>query len=155
MRPMWAKPGGGAGDKGTVTVEFALVFWLFIFLMAGIIEFGHLWYVKHLVTRASREGARWAVVYRVDNTGKRYVPSPTLIEQYVKDNILGQSFMSHYDVKVDSKVIDKAAPQDDDLVVTVTANQNTTFILDDLIKLINPSFQGLSQVGATTTMKLE
>lgn len=155
MKTAWANSGGGARDRGTVTVEFALVFWLFILLIAGIIEFGHLWYIKHLVIRASREGARWAVVYRVDNTGKRHIPSPTEIEQYVKDNILGQSFMSHYGVQVNSTVVDKALPEDDDLVVTVTANQNITFILDDLIKLINPGFNGLSQVGATTTMKLE
>jgi hypothetical protein len=151
MRLAWAKSGGEARDKGTVTVEFALVFWLFIVFLAGIIEFGHLWYVKHLVTRASREGARWAVVYRIDNNGNRFIPPDTDIKQYLQDRILGQGFMNHYDVDVKRFL----SPQGDDLSVSVVARQNVTFILDDLLKLFNNNFQGISQVGATTTMKLE
>jgi Flp pilus assembly protein TadG len=49
-------------DDGQALAEFALVLPILFFLIAGIIEFGRGWNIKHAVTDASREGARWAVV---------------------------------------------------------------------------------------------
>lgn len=145
-------------EAGAVTVEFAIIFLLFILLIAGIVEFGHLWYLKHHITRASREGARWAVVYRVDNSTppKRVIPTAEQIRQFLANGdsnhypILGQGFIDYYDVRVVAP-----APSGDDFTVTVTANQNLTFLLTGLINVFGNDFQGINQITATTTMKLE
>ena len=58
-------------QDGVVAVEFVILFPLFLLIIAGIVEFGHLFYVRHTLTNASREGARAAVVYTTDRpTGK-------------------------------------------------------------------------------------
>ena len=49
-------------QKGGVLVEFAIVLPLLILLIAGILEFGILLYNKHVITNASREGARAGIV---------------------------------------------------------------------------------------------
>ena len=46
-----------------MAVEFIILFPLFLLIVVGIVEFGHLWYVDHVITNASREGARAGVVY--------------------------------------------------------------------------------------------
>ena len=53
-------------------MEFVILFPLFLLIIVGIVEFGHLFYVRHTLTNASREGARAAVVYYYSDrpTGK-------------------------------------------------------------------------------------
>lgn len=50
-------------QRGATAVEFAIVILLFITIIFGIIEFGLLMYNQHIVTNASREGARYGIVY--------------------------------------------------------------------------------------------
>jgi len=144
-------------EAGIATVEFAIVFFLFILLLAGVVEFGHLWYLQHHITRASREGARYAVLYRLDNSTppQRLILDEQAIKQYLGNGdgehypVLGQGFIDYYGVSVQRNI------SGDDLTVTVTATQNITFLLDGLLNLFNNDFQGISQVTASTTMKLE
>ena len=51
-------------DSGVAAVELALLIPAFVLLIAGILEFGHAWYIKQAITSASREGARYGIVYR-------------------------------------------------------------------------------------------
>ena len=74
-------------------VEFAILGTAFIMILGGIIDFGHAWYLKQLVTNASREGARYGVAYQVDSTATRTKPqnfSPT-IEVYTNGLLSGLS----------------------------------------------------------------
>jgi Flp pilus assembly protein TadG len=48
--------------RGLAIVEFALVMPLLLLLVLGVIEFGRLWNVRHVLTDAAREGTRVAVV---------------------------------------------------------------------------------------------
>jgi len=48
-----------AGQRGATIVEGALVLWLLLLLTFGIIEFGRLFNVYHVMTNAAREGARF------------------------------------------------------------------------------------------------
>jgi Flp pilus assembly protein TadG len=50
------------GRKGQALAEFALILPVLFLLIAGIIEFGRAWNIKQVLTDASREGARYAVV---------------------------------------------------------------------------------------------
>ncbi|MDA0657753.1 MAG: TadE/TadG family type IV pilus assembly protein [Planctomycetota bacterium] len=48
--------------RGTAVVEFAIVAPVFILLVFGMIEFGRMVMVQQMLTSATREGARMAVV---------------------------------------------------------------------------------------------
>ncbi len=51
------------GDRrGAAVIEFALVAPLFLLLLAGIIEFGQVFRIEHMLSNASRRGARSAIV---------------------------------------------------------------------------------------------
>lgn len=53
------------GERGGATVEFAIISIVLISIVFGIIEFGILMFDQHVLTNASREGARLGVVMRV------------------------------------------------------------------------------------------
>lgn len=50
-------------QRGASAVEFAVIAPLFIALLFAIVEFGMILYTKGMITHASREGARYGVVY--------------------------------------------------------------------------------------------
>jgi Flp pilus assembly protein TadG len=52
------------GEHGAAVVEFAIIATLLFTFVFGIIEFGILMFDKHVLTNASREGARAGVVMR-------------------------------------------------------------------------------------------
>ena len=56
--------GGRRGDEGAAAVEFAIVLPLLLVLLFGIIEFGVLLFDKAMITNASREGARRAILFQ-------------------------------------------------------------------------------------------
>jgi hypothetical protein len=60
-------------EDGVVAAEFVLLFPLFLLIVGAIVELGHLWYVDHVITNASREGARAGVVYVANPAGGRQV----------------------------------------------------------------------------------
>jgi Flp pilus assembly protein TadG len=79
--------------KGAVAVEFAIVGTLFILLIAGIIDFGHAWYMKQAITNASREGARYGITYTTNSSGVRIAPNalnPT-IENHILTKCLASA----------------------------------------------------------------
>jgi Flp pilus assembly protein TadG len=65
MRWNYRKKAGtfSAAEDGVVAVEMVILFPVFMLIIVGIIEFGYLFYVRHTLTNATREGARAAVVY--------------------------------------------------------------------------------------------
>lgn len=65
-------------DSGQSLVEFALVLPVFLLLLAGIIDFGFMFYSRITVINAAREGARSAVT-AIDN--------PTSIPSLVTSNV--------------------------------------------------------------------
>jgi Flp pilus assembly protein TadG len=53
------------GEHGSASVEFAIIAVVLLTVVFGIIEFGILMFDQHVLTNASREGARAGVVMRV------------------------------------------------------------------------------------------
>lgn len=79
--------------KGGVAVEFAIVGTLFLLLIAGVLDFGHAWFMKQVITNASREGARYGITYQTNSSGVRIAPSalnPT-IQTYILTKYLGNA----------------------------------------------------------------
>jgi Flp pilus assembly protein TadG len=72
-------------ERGAATVQFAIVAVLLITILFGIIEIGVLVYDNHVLTNASREGARAGVVMR----------NPRLTDQNIIDavNRYAQQYM--------------------------------------------------------------
>jgi len=57
-------------QKGAAVVEFAIVLPLLLVILFGIIEFGLIMYNKHIITNASREGARYGIVVKSVHAGE-------------------------------------------------------------------------------------
>jgi Flp pilus assembly protein TadG len=77
--------------EGAVAVEFAILLPVLIAVLFGIIDFGDLFMKEHLITNASREGARYGVAYRVDTSNNRILPSgqTTQIKSVVNNYLTG------------------------------------------------------------------
>jgi Flp pilus assembly protein TadG len=70
----------GRGQEGAAAVEFAILLPILLVLTLGALDMGHMYYIDHLITNASREGARYAAKY----SGTTAEPTSTQISDYVK-----------------------------------------------------------------------
>jgi Flp pilus assembly protein TadG len=88
--------------KGAAAVEFAIISTIFLLLIAGVIDFGHAYFMKQTITNASREGARYGITYRTNTSGVRIAPSaitnPT-IENYVLNTSAQNSYKGGFGLK--------------------------------------------------------
>jgi Flp pilus assembly protein TadG len=130
-------------EEGVVALEFVILFPLFMLILAGIVEFGHMFYVRHTLTNASREGARAAVIYHVtaDRAAWAAATAKSTVDKYLADTKFAGPTPS---------VVTTAGTTSGSLVtVTVTA-PNSLLVLDSLV----PALKDIS-VTAETTMKME
>jgi Flp pilus assembly protein TadG len=58
-------------EEGTAALETVMLFPVIALVVLAILEFGHLWQVRHVLTIASREGARAAVVFQPGSEADR------------------------------------------------------------------------------------
>ncbi|MCD6526025.1 MAG: pilus assembly protein [Desulfuromonas sp.] len=145
-------------ERGATMVEFAIIVALLLTIVFGIIEFSVLLYNKHMLTNASREGARAGVVMRVPRLPDTYTMSSG-DKVGVKDIVLiycQQHLVTFGDSgePLDYDDID-VVPDDrtgaefgDELVVTVTFDFDF-LVLDNLAGL------GPITLTAETRMKME
>jgi len=154
------------GEGGGVAVEFAIIVPILLLLVFGIIDFGHAWYMRHIMSDASREGARYGSRYLTDSSGYRILPknlNPS-IENYIKNTAAanggsGWGLASRLpgDANPTVDVTGPAATESngsvlagEDLTVTVNATK-TWFVLGSLI----PGFGSTKALTVTTTMTCE
>jgi Flp pilus assembly pilin Flp len=144
--------------KGAVMVEFALVCLVVLLIVAGIMDLGHAFFMNQVITNASREGARYGVVYATDTSGNRLKPnqlSPT-IQVHLLGTGTGQyNLPSLLPTDANAQVIPGGAGytsglSGDALTVQVTAIKNW-WVLDNFI----PGFGGTKTLSAKTVMRLE
>ena len=125
--------------RGATAVEFALVAPVFILLILGMIEFGRMVMVQQLLTNASREGARQAVL-----DGSTVTQIKTVIEDYLSDT----------SVPVDTNNISvtpdpSTAEFGDPITVSVMVPYS------DVSWLPTPTFLGGANMEASTVMRRE
>jgi Flp pilus assembly protein TadG len=140
--------------RGVAMVEFALILTILLTILLGIIQFGLIWYTKYAAAGASRQGARYGVLYDVMPDGKTRKPpsafSPT-IEKVTEDYLVALCPT----LTPDMYTITPSGPGyttgavNSDLTVTVTC-QNPWNLLGWLM----PSLSSLT-FNAATTMKCE
>jgi TadE-like protein len=149
---------GMRSERGGVAVEFAIVFPILMLLVFGIVDFGHAWYMRHMMSDASREGARYATRYNTDATGHRILPknlSPTVsnfvLTTYGLSNNLpcdaSPTVTTGGPAATESNVSILAG---EDFIVTITATK-TWFVLGSLI----PGFGDSKTLTVATTMTCE
>jgi Flp pilus assembly protein TadG len=63
------KPSKFRSEKGAELVEFALILPLILLLCLGVIEFGRAYYTYNILSKAVRDGARYASAGMVTSTG--------------------------------------------------------------------------------------
>lgn len=85
-------------ERGATTVEFAIIFVLLISVLFGIIEFGILLYDNHILTNASREGARAGVVMR--NIRLSDAEIKAIVEDYAADYMVSFGSSSTLNISI-------------------------------------------------------
>lgn len=153
-------------EKGVSAVEFALIAPILFVLTFGIIEFSILLFDKAVVTNASREGARAAIIYNVidngDGTTTYDPPSKesisTVVKKYTDTYLIslgggsGESTTS-----VEYKDLDggTTAASGGDVIVTTSYNYNF-LVFQSLIGLLGGTEyeQGFPLQGRTV-MRME
>ena len=71
-------------SEGVAGLEFALIAALFLMIIFGIIEFGLIMYSKGIITNASREGARFGVIY--SSPRKTTAEIQARVQSYLQDS---------------------------------------------------------------------
>ena len=140
--------------EGAVTVEFAIIISVFLLIVAGIMDFGHAWYMQQVITNASREGARYGITYRTDANGNRIAPSALspsisdyLLNTYNLKNLLPSD--AHPVIIPGGTGLDSGT-RGSTLEVTITAKK-TWFIISSFI----PGLGSQKTLTASTVMLCE
>lgn len=107
-----------SSSKGSAAVEFALILPVLVVLLFGIIEFGLIFYNKAVITNASREGARYGIVFRVPETEITCDEITGVIQNYVAGKLV--TFGDTTDVDTDYDPADCDPDSGSNLTVTVT-----------------------------------
>jgi hypothetical protein len=151
-------------QEGAVAVEFALIFPVLLLLVAGILDFGHYWYIGHVASDASREGARYGTRYVTyfDPTKGTVRTLPKNLSPSISDHVLlpaNADYASRLPADPPPAVTpsgvgytntDPTTMAGKDLTITVTATK-TWWVLGSLI----PTLGSTRLLTVTTTMTCE
>jgi Flp pilus assembly protein TadG len=151
-------------EHGAIAVEFAIILPVLLLLVFGIVDFGHGWYMRHVLENSCREGARYATRYqtKTDGSGDRLLPSALSpsIENYVLNTCLKNGDSCLLPTSAETVVTPSGpgytvADVKDlplkDLTVTVTAKKYW-FVLNKLVPGISGDHV---DIIVATTMKCE
>jgi Flp pilus assembly protein TadG len=143
-----------ASESGVISIEFLFLFPFFILILVGLMEFGHLWNVRHAITNAGREAARAAVVAPPANTPDRRTWAAAAVNESLKntgfnldDN--GTATLSYLPNVIFHVTAVAGINTGDAVTVTITAS-NIVLWLSDVI----PAFKNVS-FASQTTMRME
>ena len=157
--------------EGSSAVEFAIIGTALLFMVGGVLDLSHLWYMKNLMANASREGVRYGTRYWIDPVTKNRI-LPKDLNPSIRDYILrtdeenggkgGWGLLQFMPADANPQVTlggpaatetDPAAlnnPISEDLTVTITARKYWF-----LIGAVIPTLGDYKDITVTTTMKCE
>ena len=139
IRKIWNR------QEGQSLVEFAIVAPVLVLLLLGIVEFGLILYNQHVITNASREGARYGIV--VDTPRRSDESIQAVVEAYCADNLVTFGSGGSPNTTVTH---DTGQSFGDDLTVEVTYHYDFLVLPNFIASLI-----GGQDLRAHTTMKYE
>jgi len=154
-------------QQGASALELALILPVFLIIVFGILDFGHAWYMRQMISNASREGARYGTRYQTDSSGSRILPQSLTpsIANYVKNSSTDNGGNGGFGLN--SLLPSDASPQvtvtgpgvtetnkdnlvGEDLTVTVSATKNW-LVISNFISSLGTS----KTITVATTMKCE
>ena len=154
-------------EEGAIAVEFAIVFPILALLFFGIVDFGHAWYMRHLMSDACREGVRYGSRCRTNSSGTRVLPknlTPSITNFILNTSTenggkggWGLTDALPSDASASVTLSGTGATETNPSIVagenlTVTVNaQKTWFILGSII----PGFGNTVNMSVITTMTCE
>ena len=124
--------------RGAAAVEFAVVAPVFLLLVFGMIEYGRMVMVQQVLTNASREGARVAVL---DGSTSQEVQDT--VNQYLNSGSISGAVIT----------VDPANPADAGFGDPVTVSVDIGF--SQVSWLPSPMYLGGQTLSATTVMRRE
>jgi Flp pilus assembly protein TadG len=146
-------------EKGVSAVEFALIAPLLFVLTFGIIEFSLLLFDKAVLTNASREAARAAIVYNYVDSA--YAPLGTediadVVDKYTATYLinLGGSSTPIIETTYTGPSGTGTPESGGDVTVSVTYTYDF-LVFPNLIPLIGGTFDGTIDLVGTTVMRME
>ena len=139
-------------QNGGAAVEFALILPLLILLIFGITEGGLLLYNQHIITNASREGARAGIIstQAIDRVGDSEIRA--VVRQYAENHLItfGNKVFPDEDIDIDPEQTSEGARRTltfgDTLEVDVRFNYEF---------LVLRAFFGPINMRARTVMRME
>lgn len=116
-----------ASSQGSNLVEFALVLFILVLLLAAIGDFGRAFNHYIVITNASREGARF---------GARVIQTPA-IDDWIKEAVIREAANSGVDLEANMITIDPAALSDRQAgsPITVTVEYTVDLIFSGIVGL--------------------
>ncbi|HHT9126477.1 MAG TPA: TadE/TadG family type IV pilus assembly protein [Candidatus Brocadiia bacterium] len=112
--------------NGSATVEFALILPLFALMLYGMTEFGRAWFTMHVITNATREGARKAIIQGSTSTDVQ-----NTINNYLSASGLNTAYAS-ITARVNDTIIDVSTANTND-TISVTVNYNFQVLTGSII----------------------
>lgn len=125
--------------RGAAAVEFAVVAPLLFLMVFGMIEYGRMVMVQQLLTNASREGARVAILQSSENSD---------VEAAVIDKIGGIIPVTTSDIAITPNPVSSA-------VSGQTISVEVSINFSQVSWLPSPLFLGATQLSASTSMRKE
>lgn len=163
-------------EKGVSAVEFALIAPLLFVLTFGIIEFALLLFDKAVVTNASREGARAAIVFHTDGSPlpEGYTPLTIpeiqeVVTNYANNYLINLGQSGENDIVSTNIVVNYSNDPttdgswgsgppvfDEEWYVRVTVLYTYDFlVLPNLTALLGGTFDGTIDLVGRTVMRME
>jgi len=139
-------------ERGAALVELAMVLPFLLLMLAGIIEFGLLFYNQQVLTNSTREGARAGIAL----TGKALIDKGIVTANDFKDEVdsVVQAYCQNHLItfntgQVVGTTVDGALGSHPD-ELTVSVNYTYAFLIPELLNL-----GSTMQLNASTVMNME
>ena len=130
--------------KGAAAVEFAIIAPLLFTIIFGIIEFGLLFFDKQVITNASREGARYGILW--DTTRPTDAQIKARVAAYTSNNLVTFGTPG----SPTTTILRSGSDPGSDLTVTVTYVYDFLLLPNFITSLSN-----VTTLRARTIMRLE
>ena len=158
-------------QNGAALVEFAIVLPLLLILIFGIIEFGVMLYDKAMLTNATREGTRAAILFADDrpdpanldpdeyasDVANKKLAIETVVKQYCEDNLITFGDSSDLSIEEDTIKVEPGPCESSTDNVTVSVSYEYTFLVFPklLAAFFSGSFSDPFYISARTVMRCE
>ena len=146
-------------ESGVSAVEFALISPLLFVLTFAIVEFGILLFDKAVVTNASREGARAAIVFNTDGTDYKPITVEVIrdvVTSYANGYLVNLGVAGNSPLSANEIIITYDPAPESGGDVTVAVNYTYDFLVfPNLTSLIGGTFTGRVDLIGTTVMRME